>query len=608
MTGLRIVLPILLGYVLGSIPFGYVIVKMMRRIDIRDYGSHNIGATNVLRVVGWFPALLTLLGDILKGTAPPLFAIWLAHKLQPGAALATADHTVAVLAALAAVWGHAYSAYFYLKERRFARGKAVAAGLGAIIGFVASGQVAWPALAAVAGVWFLSIGLPKLLTRRWGWVSLSSCFAALSMPIAFLAVSAPLPYVLFGVAAAVFVNWKHKENLGRLLDGVEPRLGEKLPLAGLDKDELACAFMIHPITPDDWWQTRRFSWAVGLYRLGLLPLGVVKQLMLMVRPIKTDTITGIVVRDGRKVQVHLITVPWLPDQIKAHPELAVQRAIQAARVARRLGARCFGLGAFWSVVGNKGKDVQQGAPFIPVTNGGAYTAGTVKQAVPLVFGKLQARGVEPSCATAAIIGANGVVGFGICRQLAGQVARIIMVGTDLERLERSAALLRRRALKSGGPEIITTTDMAACREAHILFTATSTVDPVLFPEHVRDDAVIYDLGRPADVDDSVLRMPGVTVIPGGIVRPPGKMVQRLDVHFGEGLIPACMTETILIALDECYDRVSLGDGTKSENIDHFVELSERYGFVVVDEAARPPAILPRGEAALLAQANLRPAN
>lgn len=577
---LRTLLPIVIGYVLGSIPFGYVIVRLMRGIDIRDFGSHNIGATNVLRVVGWFPALLTLLGDIGKGVAPPLIAT------LPYFTGGTVSPSVVVASALAAILGHAYSAFFYLKERRFARGKAVAAGLGAVIGFVAAGQVAWPALAICAGVWFGTVLLPKLFTRRFGWVSLGSILAAASLPLAFALVRAPTPYILFGVAAALFVGWKHKENIGRLLDGAEPRLGERVPLAGVDRDELACAFLIHPVGPEDWWQTRRFSWAVGLYRAGLLPLGVLRRLFLLVRPIKLDTIRGIRVSDGREVQVHLVCVPWLPEDIKSHPKLAVLRAAQAARLARELGARCLGLGAFWSVVGNKGRDVQNAAPFIPVTNGGAYTAGTVKQAVPHVFAKLRARGVEPEEATAAVVGANGVVGFGICRQLAGQVARVLMIGTDAERLERSARLLRRRCRTT---EILTTTDLDACRQADVIFTATSSVEPVLFPEQIRPSAVIYDLGRPADVDESVLAMPGVSVIPGGVVRPPGEMRQWLDVHFGAGQIPACMAETMLIALDECYDRVSLGDGTRAENIDYFVEAAERYGFAIVDEAIRPVA-------------------
>ncbi|HTE17375.1 MAG TPA: hypothetical protein VK689_03210, partial [Armatimonadota bacterium] len=367
----------------------------------------------------------------------------------------------------------------------------------------------------------------------------------------------------------------------------EPRLGEKVPLAGVDKDEVACAFLIHPMTPDDWWQTRRFSWAVGMYRAGLLPLGVLKRLFLFVRPIKLDTVHGIQVRDGRQVQVHLLCVPWLPEQIKAHPELAVHRAAQAAQVAKDLGARCMGLGAYWSVVGNKGQDVQREAPFLPVTNGGAYTAGSVKQAVPLVFAKARARGVEPEAMTAAVVGANGVVGFGIARQLAGQVARLVLVGTNLERLEKSAALLRRRSGRGIATEVVTTTAVDACTEADVVFTATSTVASVLFPQHVKPGAVIYDLGRPADVDESVLRVPGVTVLPGGVVCPPGEMKQHLDTHFGQGQIPACMAETILIALDECYERVSLGEGTRSENIDHFVRLAEESGFRVVDEARLP---------------------
>jgi predicted amino acid dehydrogenase len=364
-------------------------------------------------------------------------------------------------------------------------------------------------------------------------------------------------------------------------------LGEKLPLAGIDKDEVAAAFLIHAMTPEDWWQTRRFSWARPLYRAGLLPSGVLKRLFRLVKPMKVDVVHGITARDGRTVICYLLCIPLLPEDIKASPKLAVKRAIQGAQMARSLGARCMGLGAYCSVIGNKGLDVQKAVPEMPITNGGAYTAGTVRDAVPMLLTKLRARGVEPDEAVAAVVGANGVVGFGVCRQLAWKVKKLIMIGTDLSRLEKSAAILRRRMEKHPGAEIVITTDRSACREADMLFTATSTVEPVITKEMVKPGAVIYDLGRPADVHTDVLEVPDVTLIPGGVIRPPGNLTCRLDTHFGPGLIPACMAETLLIALDECYDRVSLGEGTKAENIEYFVEAADRLGFVLVDEVARP---------------------
>src|SRR5438128_5652651 len=109
--------PLLIGYVLGSVPFGYVVVRLLRGIDVRDYGSHNIGATNVLRVVGPIPALITLLGDVAKGAVPVVVASlpqFAGPDLRPW---------IVVASALAAILGHAYSLWFYLRERRFSRGK-----------------------------------------------------------------------------------------------------------------------------------------------------------------------------------------------------------------------------------------------------------------------------------------------------------------------------------------------------------------------------------------------------------------------------------------------------------------------------------------------------
>jgi predicted amino acid dehydrogenase len=126
--------------------------------------------------------------------------------------------------------------------------------------------------------------------------------------------------------------------------------------------------------------------------------------------------------------------------------------------------------------------------------------------------------------------------------------------------------------------------MEALLECSLVFSATSEPEPVIFASHVRPGALVYDLGRPADVDESVETVPGVEVVPGGTVRPPGSANQRLDIHFGHGTVPACLAETIIIALEGCPERRTLGDNSKAENVEFFVSRAEALGFVVVDRA------------------------
>jgi len=297
-----------------------------------------------------------------------------------------------------------------------------------------------------------------------------------------------------------------------------------------------------------------------------------------VRPMKMDEIRGIQVADGRRARVYLLVAPLLPRQIKADPELAVRRAAQAACLARDLGASVFGLGAYWSVVGNKGEEVQARSE-IPITNGGAYTAGTVKAAVPAILRRLGEDRVRIESIQAGVVGANGVVGFRVCHSLLGHVGRLVMIGRDGERLERSAERLRHRA---GGTEVVTSTALESLRDCDLIFSATSEPDPVIYPAHVRPGALVYDLGRPADVDETVKAVPGVEVVPGGTVRPPGRADQRLDIHFGRGTIPACLAETIIIALEHCPERRTLGENSKTENVEFFVRKAEELGFTVVD--------------------------
>ena len=188
-----------LAYLLGSIPFGYLLVRLVRKEDIRQVGSGNIGATNVLRSGAKGLGIATLLLDLLKGYV----AVLLAQHLAP------ANYDLAVAAAVAAVLGHVFPVWL-----RFRGGKGVATALGVFLALV-------PFAALIAlGVFVVIV----LLTR---YVSLASILAAAVMPIAGLAL-VPLrsPVVIAGfVFLSVLIIVKHHANIRRLLAGTENRFG-----------------------------------------------------------------------------------------------------------------------------------------------------------------------------------------------------------------------------------------------------------------------------------------------------------------------------------------------------------------------------------------------
>ena len=381
--------------------------------------------------------------------------------------------------------------------------------------------------------------------------------------------------------------WRHKVSVARILDKTEAKLGTPPAVHGLDPNVVLAAFMIHPISIDDLWQPRSQRWLRAVLKSKLLPEWLLRRILLEMRPQVQGEMTGIELSDGRELRVMLVGGPMLPDQIREYPDIATRMAIQGARLARERGAEAFGLGAFWSTVGNKGLDVQEAVPEIAITNGGAYTAGSVKAAVPGLLKAFEKEGGTLRRSTAAVVGANGVVAFGVARTIASEVSELILVGRDLERLERSANTIRKRAPHT---QVSIHTDIAVCSDADLIFTATSDPNPVLFAKHVKPGAWIFDLGRPADVDESVREVPGVHIIPGGVVKPPGNMQSFIDIHFGDGMVPACMAETMIMTASRSFDSKSLGPSTKTANIDHYLEEGARLGFEIVtrDERVAQP--------------------
>jgi len=197
-----------LAYLLGSIPVGYLLVRVFRHEDIRSAGSGNIGATNVLRAGGKGLGAATFMLDVLKGCS----AVWLGGFLGAMLAPDAAHRNMQALAALAAVLGHIFSAWL-----RFKGGKGVATGFGV---FLAAAPLA--ALAAIT-VFILVL----LITR---YVSLASILGAASFPFfATLLVSGQRPGFFIAVQFAVplLIIAKHHQNIRRLWAGTESRFGKR---------------------------------------------------------------------------------------------------------------------------------------------------------------------------------------------------------------------------------------------------------------------------------------------------------------------------------------------------------------------------------------------
>jgi glycerol-3-phosphate acyltransferase PlsY len=182
-----------LGYLLGSIPFGLILTRLAGKGDIRDIGSGNIGATNVLRTGSKPLAALTLILDCLKATLAIILArLLFGFEAQP-------------FAAAGAFLGHLYPVWL-----KFRGGKGAATLLGVLIGLL------WPAALVYAAVWIL-----LLLTIRIS--SVAGMSAAISAPIAAAVLRSSYFPMLLGFA--LLVLWKHRENIARLGAGTEPRIG-----------------------------------------------------------------------------------------------------------------------------------------------------------------------------------------------------------------------------------------------------------------------------------------------------------------------------------------------------------------------------------------------
>ena len=199
MNWLEILFVILGAYLIGSIPTGYIVVKIFTGQDIRTIGSGSTGATNVKRVMGkkWFFTVMIL--DAIKGALPVILSVIFATSYKEIGLLP-------VLASIFVILGHSKSIFL-----KFTGGKSVASGVGTIL------ALNWQVGLIIAAIWAVITWISR-------YVSLGSIIALACAPFVMWFLNSPVAYIVYTVIAAVYVIYLHRENIKRLLNGTENKV------------------------------------------------------------------------------------------------------------------------------------------------------------------------------------------------------------------------------------------------------------------------------------------------------------------------------------------------------------------------------------------------
>lgn len=322
------------------------------------------------------------------------------------------------------------------------------------------------------------------------------------------------------------------------------------------------AFVIHPLRAKD--AARKYPF------LKPLPDPLIEGIMRRMKPKVASEITGVVSKTGAKTEGVFIGCPYTPRQFLNLPvEEVYEKIVDCARVAEEEGCEIIGLGAFTSVVGDGGITVAQRSN-IAVTTGNSYTVAT---AIDGAVEACRLVGIDPAVSRLAVVGATGSIGKTCAEVLSRQFSETILVGRDMEK----TALVGKEIDNS-----VATTDIARIRDADLVVSVTSSDAALILPEHLKTGSVICDVARPRDVSVRVGReRPDVLVIEGGVVSVPGDVKFNFDFGFPERTAYACMSETMMLALEDGPPKsLTLGKDVSVEQVDETRRLAEKHGFKV----------------------------
>ena len=394
---------------------------------------------------------------------------------------------------------------------------------------------------------------------------------ATPQPFAFMAVTA-----MFEAMAAALHTEDRELTTDDLLDLIqEAELTPRLLRPNGDKRKSRFAFVIHPLSQ------QYFKNVEPLRAITKVPgmVGVVEKAMAYAPPFVYSHVTGITSPTGAEAEGWLITVGGTPKEMLGHsPEFTYSRLLEAADLAKKLGAQVMGLGAFTKVVGDAGVTVAKRAP-LPVTTGNSYSASGALWAAHDAMAKLGI--AEPGedgiiHGKAMVVGATGAIGSVCARLLALVTDELWLVSPETAKL-----LAIKHEIEQENPRAVVNVagnPGEALGEMDLIVTATSAAgNRVLDIMKVKPGCVITDVARPLDMSaEDVAKRPDVLVIESGEVDLPGDVHMR-DIGLPPGVAYACLAETVVLALEGRYETFTVGRSIEWPKVKEIYQLGLKHG-------------------------------
>jgi len=308
-------------------------------------------------------------------------------------------------------------------------------------------------------------------------------------------------------------------------------------------------------------------------------------MLVKMKPVLVSHITGIRSLTGAETEGWFIGCPLTPRQMTGGLpiEQVYEKIAGCAKLAAEQGADIVGLGAFTSVAGDGGITVAERSS-IAVTTGNSYTVATAIEGTQRACHLLD---IDPAASVVAVVGATGSIGKTCATMLAREFSEVIVIGRDAERTQALADQL---------PNARASLDLRDLRIADAIVTVTSTDSAVVLPEHLKPGAIVCDVARPRDVSVRVSKeRPDVLVIEGGVVDVPGNVEFGFEFGFPPRTAYACMSETMMLALEKRPENFTLGKEVSVEQVEEMQALAKKHGFQLsgfrsFEKAVEPSAI------------------